>query len=450
MIGKFITDNVKRRPVGVYRKRQRSLEVSLPECLTTRNFHLPNKCSSQRKGPSLAGCQTDQVIAMESREIPSLAGPARATKQNKFVQGIRIEGNSLCSFPTHESSKGGTSESDENDSDYQNGHDETGSRCNPKKHGIVSRARSLDSIPFHEMSEKVENESLPSFLLAQRVDSNTRSYSVAVSSIGKETRVRKMREKRRIPPIQSTKKLAPLVQSEKAQMMSIEGTQCSGKTSEKFHENSTGINLLSHPERCETNKEVFNNCYCQSCPTEMRDVTFDKQCSEKKAQSSEQGKSFSLPAIVVSHSTDKYKSRFRVKLLPLVTKSDSLPDLAESSSTQSVQLLVTTSLTTSTPALHLKDIHETAEEGVIKREDDEAEEGFASKRGRARSLSLDSAFPGDPSFAKGGREIAIDGSRLLPEIKAGPVGKKSSLSPLKAGKKPDKMWSSQGPTLPWR
>ena len=433
-----------------------SSKPSLPECLTARNISLTNGCESPvtTRGVDENINNHDKVIAMDlPAELPSLVELGRTAKPGRYSLPMRVEGNSLCVSQVQDLPKELATSSDSDETiDFEDHSDRRYASCNlvrTKAVGLLRapKARSLNSTPFHELASG-SGVNFPKCLSTQSVDSFGSSRSVAAgSSTCTDGALRKMREKRRVPPIQPIRKnmLLPLDRHENSKRMSIEGTQVVTKIREQDRENSFNANSPGNQERRETNKNSANQLLPSPCADGIENVVTNVTFSEERKSFTEPDSTFALPSITVSQPSDRYRSRFRVKLLPLVTKSDSLPNLVDSLNSQPSGLLVTSSLGHSAPALDLEGISEKAEQW----EDTEVKEGDAEvddarpkrPRGRARSLSVDSAFSGSSLiFGKEPKEIAIDGNKMLPEIKAEPMAKKLSLPSLKGTKKAEKMW----------
>ena len=117
--------------------------------------------------------------------------------------------------------------------------------------------------------------------------------------------------------------------------------------------------------------------------------------------------------------TDRYKSKFRVKLLPLDAKSDSLPNLKSKSTSVPSELVITTLMhdATSSENIHLHFPKKEKNKNNLGKESE-----FINKSRQNRSLSLDSVFS-IQSFAayRAGKSVSgkinVQGFQVLPDTK---------------------------------
>ena len=158
-----------------------------------------------------------------------------------------------------------------------------------------------------------------------------------------------------------------------------------------------------------------------------------------------------LPNIACPPS-DRYKSKFRVRLLPLVTKSDSLPNLTSKSTSVPSELIVTAPIHNARSSENISvDLARSGE-----RRNDSVEENHTTNVCRQnRSMSLDSVFSLESFQAyhagkSAGGKIDVRGFKVLPEIKR--TSPKKYQQTLRQSDKevPNISRQSTVITLPWK
>ena len=271
--------------------------------------------------------------------------------------------------------------------------------------------RSLNPSPWKEIWSVLQDKSLANCPLSTKsVEFGRAEISESPFSIRTNPYTKPRREKpQRIPPLYNTRKKVSTTHG-KATIPSFD-TAVTFNTFFKGGQD-TGVSLdIAKCKECVKLADLKDD----GLQREGGCVhTYGKQEIKDKTE-----RATGLPNITCPP-TDRYKSKFRVRLLPLVTKSDSLPNLTSKTSSVPSELIVSAAMnvvTTSSENIYL---------GCPKGEDmksDLVKESELMKKCRQnRSVSLDSVFSLQ-SFASyqaeksASRKINVQGFKVLPDIK---------------------------------
>ena len=447
MIGKFITERVEttKQNFFVVVANGGCTMDDLQRCLMSRNIN--SKRDEKHKKTTEKKSEAHHI----SQDIPRLTTPVRnSTRKNDDRSEILIEGTALncqnltvqnadgakitpCAQSSLEeqiasSSKDKKSQADEiamnaerslinspelslntltNRSDQDNEVNLSGS---PK-----AVHRSLNPSPWKEIWSVLQDRSLANCLSTKSMEFG-RDISETPFSTRTNPYSKQRREKpQRIPPLYNTRKTVPTTHGNKAKIPSFDDAVVFN-TVFKDVRRDQGIGGAHDIAKC---KECIKI-------TEFKDNSMQIESSGghtcgKYESKDKKEKTIGLPNITPSRSaTDRYKSKFRVRLLPLVAKSDSLPNLASTSTSAPSELIVTAPMNEASS-------NENVRLDCLKSEDIRnnlvtESELIASKCRQNRSMSLDSVFSVE-SFAayhakkSTSKGINVQGFQVLPDIK---------------------------------
>ena len=272
--------------------------------------------------------------------------------------------------------------------------------------------RSLNPSPWKEVWSALQDRSLATCLSTKSMefgrDIPGTSFTTRINSYGKQRR----EKPQRIPPLYNKRKIVPTTRNNKTQIPSFDDAVIFNTVTRDMRR-SQDFGIVDDIGKCEE---------CTSL-TEFKgnivEIDIDKGhgCGKHESKGIK-NKTAGLPQITPCPPTDRYKSKFRVRLLPLVAKSDSLPNLTSTTTSALSELIVSAPMNVACP-------NENAGADYFKNEDSitnlVTEPGQLMKKCRqSRSMSLESVFSME-SFAayqvKKGNGISVQGFQVLPDIK---------------------------------
>jgi len=240
--------------------------------------------------------------------------------------------------------------------------------------------RSLNPSPWKEIWSVLHDKRLANCVLSTKSVEFARDISATPSSTRTIPHIKTRREKpQRIPPLYNLRKNVPTTK-EKAKVPSFDDAFTAISTFCKGGQD-TGVAFDSCPEDFKLKDLKDHGVQSEGVQHGGRTC----KTNEWKGTKAEVD---GLPNIACPPS-DRYKSKFRVRLLPLVTKSDSLPNLTSKSTSVPSELIVTAPIHNARSSENISvDLARNAE-----RRNDSVEENDTTNVSRQnRSMSLDSVF----------------------------------------------------------
>ena len=234
--------------------------------------------------------------------------------------------------------------------------------------------------PWKEVWSALQDKSLANCSLSTKSVEFGREISESPFSIRTNPYTKPRREKpQRIPPLYNTRKSVSTTHG-KASIPSFD-------TAVTFHTFFKG---------CQDTGVPFNIAKCKECVklADMKDHGLQREggcvhiCGKHEIKDKTE-RAIGLPKITCPP-TDRHKSKFRVRLLPLVTKSDSLPNLTSKTSSTPSELIVSAAMNvvaTSSENIYLGcPKSEDMKSGLVK------DSELMNKCRQNRSMSLESIF----------------------------------------------------------
>ena len=473
MIGKFFSERrekTKQDLVFTVVNCDRIMD-DLPSCLTLRNIE-SKKDQEDRK----TGTTSEERFARNAlpREVISPVLWPRLSKNKKdFRPEIQIEGTALnyqsaplaaddkdvkepCLISSREEQSDGLRQDESPADGSAEKSEERSLRGTPESMNssgevqsqdidlnILESRRSLNPSPWKEIWSVLHDKRLGNCLLSTKSVEFARDISATPSSTRTIPHIKTRREKpQRVPPLYNLRKNVPTTK-EKAKVPSFDDTFTAFKTFCKGGQD-TGVAFDSCPEDFKLKDLKDHGVQSEGVQHGGRTCK-THECKGTKAEI------VGLPNIACPPS-DRYKSKFRVRLLPLVTKSDSLPNLISKSTSVPSELIVTAPIQNARSSENISvDLARNAE-----RRNDFVEENHSTNVCRQnRSMSLDSVFSLESFQAyhagkSAGGKINVQGFKVLPEIKR--TSPKKYQQTLKQSDKevPNISRQSTVITLPWK
>ena len=264
-----------------------------------------------------------------------------------------------------------------------------------------SMHRSLNPSPWKEVWSALQDRSLATCLSTKSMEFG-REIPGTLFSIRTNPYSKRRREKpQRIPPLYNKRKTVPTTRDNKTQTPS-------------FDDAVVFNTLIRDNRRMQDLGTIDNIDKCKECTNlmEFKDNTVQKESDESRRCGKHESKgikdkTIGLPQITPCPPTDRYKSKFRVRLLPLVAKSDSLPNLTSTTTSAPSELIVTTPMNVACSDENLAP--DCPKPGQL-----------MAKCRQSRSMSLESVFSVESQekesiISKGG--INVQGFQVLPDIK---------------------------------
>ena len=473
MIGKFMTERgeiTKKSFVVGVTNGVRPMD-DLSSCLTLRNIDLKRDEKHKKSENTTEECIPKNSLPLES--ILPLAFPRHSTrKKNDARPEIHIEGISL----SHQNHHGGKDKISKMPcvQSIQNEQTACSSKANSQGDGIATNTedrslmntpesvntpgdyggqhtevnvlgsakvqRNLNPSPWKEIWSVLQDKSLANCPLSTKSVEFGRDTSESPFSTRTNPYTKTRREKpQRIPPLYNTRKTFPTTHGE-AKIPSFDAVV----TFDNLFKGDQDIGVAFDIGKCKERVKLADSKE-QSLQIENSDGHTCGKCESKDKTEA----TLSLPNITCPPA-DRYKSKFRVRLLPLVTKSDSLPNLTSKTTSAPSELIVTapTSDARSTENIHIScPKNEEIKNEFVKGYD------LMNKCRQNRSMSLDSVFSVHSFTAyqeerNASSKIKLEGFQVLLDIKH----KNKCQQPLKQSDKEDSGIPSQMAviTLPWK
>ena len=304
--------------------------------------------------------------------------------------------------------------------------------------------RNLDPCPWKEIWSVLQDRSRGSCLSTKNMEFGRDMIETPFSTRTNPYSRQRREKPQRIPPLYNTRKALPTTHGNKEKIPSFDDVVVFN-TVFKDVRRDQGIAGSAHEIECEECMQLKN---AKNSDVQIENVEGHK-CGRYECKKE---KTIGLPNVTCPPATDRYKSKFRVRLLPLVAKSDSLPNLTSSSTSVPSELIVTapTNVVCSNENVHL-DCFKSAD----RKTNFVSESELVNKFGQNRSMSLDSVFSMESLAAyqakkNSSKGIKVQGFQVLPDIKHA-ESKKRDTSLKQAS---DEAWSvAQMPnviTLPWK
>ena len=271
--------------------------------------------------------------------------------------------------------------------------------------------RSLNPSPWKEIWSVLQDRSLTSCLSTRNMEFGRDVIETPFSTRTNPYSGPRKNKPQRIPPLYNTRKPFPTSQGNKEKMPSFDDAVV-------FH---TVLKDARRDQGIGSPKDM--NCEQRLELKKAKEVNLKKEpvegnTSGRYENKCEKERTDILPNIAYPAASERYKSKFRVRLLPLVAKSDSLPNLTSSSTSVPSELIVTAPMNVVHP-------DESVLLGCFKnaeRKTNLVSESELVKFRKNRSMSLDSvfslesfaAYQANKSFSN---EINVKGLQVLPDIK---------------------------------
>lgn len=305
--------------------------------------------------------------------------------------------------------------------------------------------RSLNPSPWKEVWSALQDRSLATCLSTKsmefgRGDPGT-SFSTRTNPYSRQRR----EKPQRIPPLYNKRKSVPTTRDNK--------TQISASFDDAVIFNSV-IRDIRRSQDSVIGVDDIGKCKKSTHTMEFKDNNVQIESDEsgrcgKRESNGVKDKIIGLPQITPRPPTVRYRSKFRVRLLPLVAKSDSLPNLTPSTTSAPSELIVTAPMNAASSNENVRlDCHKN-EERIT---NPVTEPGQLMNR-QSRCMSLDSVFSVESFPAcqekKDKAGINVQGFQVLPDItQIEPKKYQSDLKQNNAGIS----GISQTPvtTLPWK
>lgn len=447
MIGKFMTERkeISKRKVFVASSSAYDMEDDLQRCLMSRNIDSKRE-KHKRTGQEMSERRIsdgyfitkDPQVATSKELIRNYPrGPSNdkseilvegtALSYNNFVQDSDVaeinvsmksgpKGQNVCTSKDGGKTDARTAQGESNlgelrvcvSSDRRD--QENTSEMNLS--GSAKEApRSLNPSPWKEIWSVLQDRSLTSCLSTRNMEFGRDVIETPFSTRTNPYSGPRKNKPQRIPPLYNTRKPFPTSQGNKEKMPSFDDAVV-------FH---TVLKDARRDQGIGSPKDM--NCEQRLELKKAKEVNLKKEpvegnTSGRYENKCEKERTDILPNIAYSAASERYKSKFRVRLLPLVAKSDSLPNLTSSSTSVPSELIVTAPMNVVHPDENvLLGCFKNAE-----RKTNLASESELVKFRKNRSMSLDSvfslesfaAYQANKSFSK---EINVKGLQVLPDIK---------------------------------
>ena len=257
--------------------------------------------------------------------------------------------------------------------------------------------RSLNPSPWKELWSALQDRSLATCLSTKSMEFGRDIPGILLSTRTNPYSKRRREKPQRIPPLYNKRKTVPTTRD---------------KTQTPSFDDAVIFNSLIRDNRRSQDLGTIDNIgTCKECTNlmELKDntVQIDSDEGRRCGKHGIKDKTFGLPQITPCPPTDRYKSKFRVRLLPLVAKSDSLPNLTSTTTSAPSELIVTTPMNVACSDENL---------GL----DCPKPGQLMTKCRQSRSMSLESVFSVESQqkesiISKGG--INVQGFQVLPDIK---------------------------------
>lgn len=269
--------------------------------------------------------------------------------------------------------------------------------------------RSLNPSPWKEVWSALQDRSLATCLSTKSMefgrDIPETSFSTRTNPYSKQRR----EKPQRIPRLYNKRKTVPTTRDYKTEIPSFDEAVIFNTVIRDIRRNQH-IGIIDDIGKC------------KECTNLMESVQIESDEGHRCGKHESKGikdKTIGLPQITCPPSV-RYKSKFRVRLLPLVAKSDSLPNLTSTSTLAPSELIVTAPMNVACSNENV---------GVDCPKDDDSSTNLVTepvklmnKCRQSRSMSLDSvfqveslaAYQAKKSISKG---INVQGFQVLPDIK---------------------------------
>lgn len=273
--------------------------------------------------------------------------------------------------------------------------------------------RSLNPSPWKEVWSALQDRSLATCLSTKSMEFGREFPETPFSTRTNPYSKQRRKKPQRIPPLYNTRKALQTTHGNKAELLSFDDAVIFNTVFRDISREQ-GVGSTHNIGKCKECMKV----------TEFKDDSVQMQSNEghtcgKFENKGKRDKTIGLPNITCPP-TERYKSKFRVRLLPLVAKSDSLPNLTSTSTSAPSELIVTA-------PMNVTCSNENVRLDCVKSEDVRTNlvtesEQLIKKCRQNRSMSLDSVFSVE-SFAayqakkSTKRGINVQGFQVLPDIK---------------------------------
>lgn len=299
--------------------------------------------------------------------------------------------------------------------------------------------RSLNPSPWKEVWSALQDRSLATCLSTKSMEFGQDIFGTSFSTRTNPYSKQRREKPQRIPPLYNKRKIVPTTGGNKTQIPSFDDAVIFSAVIRDVRR-SQDIGITDDIGKC---KESINLMEFKDNTVQV-DSDEGQRCGKHESKGIKD-KTIGLPQITRYPPTDRYKSKFRVRLLPLVAKSDSLPDLTSTSTSAPSELIVTAPMNVASPNENVGFDCSKSEDSIT---------NLVTEPGQlmSRSMSLDSVFSLE-SFAayqaKKGKGINVQGFQVLPDIKQ--IKPKKYRSTLKQND-PNISGISQTPviTLSWK
>lgn len=259
--------------------------------------------------------------------------------------------------------------------------------------------RNLNGSPWKEVWSALQDRNLATCLSTKSMDVGRDIPGTSFSTRTCLHSMKRREKPQRMPSLYNKRKTVPTTRVNKTQIPSFDAVIFNSLIRDVRRSQDFGItDDIGKCEECTNLMEFKDN-------TVQTDSDEGRRCGKHESKCVKD-KTIGLPQITQRLTTDRYKSRFRVRLLPLVAKSDSLPNLTSTTTSAPSELIVTAPMS-------VKNKNRMAK--LVK------EQGQLIKKSRhSRSMSLDSMFSME-SFAayqeKKDKGINVQGFQILPNLK---------------------------------
>ena len=307
--------------------------------------------------------------------------------------------------------------------------------------------RSLNPSPWKEVWSALQDGTLATCLLTKSMEFGRDIPGTSFSTRNAPYSKQRREKPQRIPPLYNKRKIIPITRDNKTQIPSFDDAVISN-TRIRDIRRSQDLGIIDHIGNCKESTNLMEN----KDNTLQIDSDEGDRC-EKHESKGMKDKTTGLPKLTPCPPTDRYKSKFRVRLLPLVAKSDSLPNLTSTTTSAPLELMVTAPMNV---ACSNENVGLECPRNEYSVTNLVTEPGQLMKKCRkSRSMSLESVFSVESlatvqtnkSVSKDG--INVQGFQVLPDIKQ--IEAKKYQSSLKQNDA-DISGISQTPviTLPWK
>ena len=183
--------------------------------------------------------------------------------------------------------------------------------------------RSLNPSPWKEVCSALQDRGLATCLSTKSIDFGRDIPGTLFSTRTNPYSKQRMEKSQRIPPLYNKRKTVPTTRDNKTQIPS-------------FDDAVIFNTVIRDIGKC---KEYTNLIELRDNIVEI-DSDEGRRCGKHESKAIKD-KTIGLPQITPCLPTERYKSKFRVRLLPLVAKSDSLPNLTSTTTSAPSELIVT-------------------------------------------------------------------------------------------------------------